>query len=244
MSCVALQLARLKETVRSAYERVPHYRQKFDAAGVHPDDLKELADLARFPVHHQGRPAAELSLRHVRGADGGDRAHPCVERHDRQADRGRLHARRHRHLGAADGALDPRRRRPRARQDAHRLWLRPVHRRTRLLTTAPNLSARRSSRSSGGFTERQVQLINDFKPDIIMVTPSYMLAIADEFERQGLDAARVQPAHRHLRRRAVDRAHAGRDRAAARASGARHLRPVGGDRPGRRRRNAPRPRTA
>ena len=58
---------------------------------------------------------------------------------------------------------------------------------------------------SGGFTERQVQLINDFKPDIIMVTPSYMLAIADEFERQGLDARALQPADRHLRRRAVDR---------------------------------------
>ena len=68
---------------------------------------------------------------------------------------------------------------------------------------------------SGGFTERQVQLITDFRPDIIMVTPSYMLAIADEFERQGLDAARLQPARRHLRRRALDRGHAG-----ARSSGA------------------------
>jgi hypothetical protein len=59
----------------------------------------------------------------------------------------------------------------------------------------------------GGQTERQVQLIQDFKPDIIMVTPSYMLAIADEFERQGWTRAE-QPAHRHLRRRALDQRHA------------------------------------
>ncbi len=56
----------------------------------------------------------------------------------------------------------------------------------------------------GGQTERQVQLIQDFKPEIIMVTPSYMLAIADEFERQGIDPASTLAAHRHLRRRAVD----------------------------------------
>jgi phenylacetate-CoA ligase len=65
----------------------------------------------------------------------------------------------------------------------------------------------------GGQTERQVQLIQDFKPDIIMVTPSYMLAIADEFERQGLDPAEIEPAHRHLRRRALDQRHARGDRA-------------------------------
>ena len=57
-------------------------------------------------------------------------------------------------------------------------------------TTAPNILAARSCRSRGGFTERQVQLITDFKPDIIGVTPSYLLAIADEFQRQGIDAAK------------------------------------------------------
>ena len=62
----------------------------------------------------------------------------------------------------------------------------------------------------GGQTERQVQLIDDFRPDIIMVTPSYMLAIADEFERQGLDPRAVQPAPGHLRRRALDQRHARR----------------------------------
>ncbi len=89
---------------------------------------------------------------------------------------------------------------------------------------------------SGGMTERQVQLIADFKPDIIMVTPSYMLAIADEFARQGLDPARLLAAHRHLRRRALDRGDARRDRAALRARRGRHLRPLRGDRPGRRQR--------
>ena len=66
----------------------------------------------------------------------------------------------------------------------------------------------------GGMTERQVQLIADFKPEIIMVTPSYMLAIADEMERQGLDPQGVVAAHRHLRRRAVDQRAAREDRAA------------------------------
>ena len=94
---------------------------------------------------------------------------------------------RHRNLVEPDGALDPRRRRQAQRQDPRRLRLRPVHRRARLRTTARSVWARPSFRSSGGFTERQVQLITDFKPDIIMVTPSYMLAIADEFDRQGID---------------------------------------------------------
>jgi hypothetical protein len=67
---------------------------------------------------------------------------------------------------------------------------------------------------SGGQTEKQVQLICDFKPDIIMVTPSYMLNIADEFRRQGIDPRSTAIAHRHPRRRTVDRCHAQRNRAA------------------------------
>ena len=85
----------------------------------------------------------------------------------------------------------------------------------------------------GGQTERQVQLIHDFRPDIIMVTPSYMLAIADEFERQGLDPARVQPAPGHLRRRALDQRHARGHRAAHGHGRGRHLWPVRSDGPGR-----------
>ena len=66
---------------------------------------------------------------------------------------------------------------------------------------------------SGGMTERQVQLINDFKPDIITVTPSYMLAISDEFKRQGLDPQKIVAEVRHLRRRTLDQRNARRDRA-------------------------------
>ena len=89
---------------------------------------------------------------------------------------------------------------------------------------------------SGGMTERQVQLIHDFQPDIIMVTPSYMLAILDEFERQGLDPRQSLAQGRHLRRRALDQRHARRDRGRLRHGRGRHLRPVRGDGPGRRQR--------
>ena len=72
---------------------------------------------------------------------------------------------------------------------------------------------------SGGMTERQVQLILDFEPRIIMVTPSYFLAILDEMEAQGVDPRRPEPGDRHLRRRAVDRRDAPQRRGAQRASG-------------------------
>ena len=86
---------------------------------------------------------------------------------------------------------------------------------------------------SGGQTERQVQLIMDFAPDIIMMTPSYMLAILDEFSapRDRSEIKRV--AHRHLRRRAVGRGHPQRDRNRIWTRCLRHLRPVGGDGSGR-----------
>ena len=69
---------------------------------------------------------------------------------------------------------------------------------------------------SGGMTERQVQLIDDFKPDVIMVTPSYMLAILDEFRAQGVDPRAVFAQDRHVRRRALDQRHARGDRAGLR----------------------------
>ena len=87
---------------------------------------------------------------------------------------------------------------------------------------------------SGGMTERQVQLINDFKPDIITVTPSYMLAILDEFKRQRPRSAQIVLEVRHLRRRAVDQCDARRDRGGVRHGCDRYLRPVRGDRSGRR----------
>ena len=142
---------------------------------------------------------------------------------------------RHRHLGDGDGALDPRRRRALDRQDPRRVRLRSVHRRPgRALRRARALGATVIP-LSGGMTERQVQLIHDFKPDIIMVTPSYMLAIADEMERQGLDPRERSLRDRHLRRRAVDRRRcATAIEAQARTRRDRHLRAVRGDRPRRR----------
>ena len=88
----SLQLQRLQHTLQHAYENVPHYRQAFDAAGVHPSDCKSLADLAKFPFTTKKRPARQLPLRHVRRAAraGGARARQLG--HHRQADGGGLHA--------------------------------------------------------------------------------------------------------------------------------------------------------
>jgi len=185
----ALQLARLKEAVHYAYERVPHYRQKFDAAGVHPGDLKSFADLARFPFTSKDDlrqnypfgmfavPMDEIVRIH---ASSGTTGKPTVVGYTRgDIDTwSRLMARS---IRAAGG---------RASDKIHVAYGYGLF--------TGGLGAHYGGEYlgaavipvSGGFTERQVQLINDFKPDIIMVTPSYMLAIADEFERQGLDARR------------------------------------------------------
>ena len=185
----ALQLARFKEAVHYAYERVPHYRQKFDAAGVHPGDLKSFADLARFPFTSKDDlrqnypfgmfavPMDEIVRIH---ASSGTTGKPTVVGYTRgDIDTwSRLMARS---IRAAGG---------RASDKIHVAYGYGLF--------TGGLGAHYGGEYlgaavipvSGGFTERQVQLINDFKPDIIMVTPSYMLAIADEFERQGLDARR------------------------------------------------------
>ena len=182
-----LQLARLKEAVLYSYERVPHYRQKFDAAGVHPGDLKDCSDLARFPFTSKDDlrqnypfgmfavPMDEVVRIH---ASSGTTGKPTVVGYTRgDIDTwSRLMARS---IRAAGG---------RARDKIHVAYGYGLF--------TGGLGAHYGGEYlgaavipvSGGFTERQVQLINDFKPDIIMVTPSYMLAIADEFERQGLDA--------------------------------------------------------
>ena len=184
-----LQLARFKEAVHYAYERVPHYRQKFDAAGVHPGDLKSFADLARFPFTSKDDlrqnypfgmfavPMDEIVRIH---ASSGTTGKPTVVGYTRgDIDTwSRLMARS---IRAAGG---------RASDKIHVAYGYGLF--------TGGLGAHYGGEYlgaavipvSGGFTERQVQLINDFKPDIIMVTPSYMLAIADEFERQGLDARR------------------------------------------------------
>jgi enoyl-CoA hydratase/carnithine racemase len=87
---------------------VPHYRRKFDAAGVKPGDCRSL-ETWRVSVHHQGRPARHLSRSACSPCRWTGRAHPRLVGHHRQADGRRLHREGHRHLGAADGALDPRR---------------------------------------------------------------------------------------------------------------------------------------
>jgi phenylacetate-CoA ligase len=182
----ALQLGRLKATLRGAYDHVPHYRAAFERADVHPDDLHELADLARFPFttkddlrrHYPfgmfAVPRAQVVRIH---ASSGTTGKPTVVGYTRadievwaevcarsiRASGGRAGDIVHvvYGYGLFTGGLG-------AHYGAERLGC----------TVVP---------VSGGMTERQVQLIADFAPDIIMVTPSYMLAIGDEFARQGLD---------------------------------------------------------
>ena len=183
----ALQLERLRWSLRHAYENVPHYRRKFDAAGVHPDHLKTLADLARFPFTTK----ADLRENYPFGmfavpmddivrvhASSGTTGKPTVVGYtDRDIEMwSNVMARS---IRAAGG---------RSTDKIHVAYgyglftggLGAHYGGEYLGATVIPLG--------GGMTERQVQLIDDFKPDIIMVTPSYMLAIADEFERQGLDS--------------------------------------------------------
>src|SRR5712692_4745861 len=181
-----LQLQRLRWTLQHAYDNVPHYRKKFDAAGVKPEDCRSLADLAGFPfttksdlreTYPFGMFAVPMD-RIVRiHASSGTTGKPTVVGYTaKDIDTWtQVMARSIRAAGARPGdkvhvaygyglftgGLG-------AHYGAERLGLAVIP-------------------LGGGMTERQVQLINDFKPEIIMVTPSYMLAIADEMERQGLD---------------------------------------------------------
>jgi phenylacetate-CoA ligase len=183
----ALQLARLKSALHTCYERVPHYRREFDAAGVHPSDLKQLDDLARFPFTSKDDlrqnypfgmfavPMDEIVRIH---ASSGTTGKPTVVGYTR-GDIKTWSGLMARSIRAAGGRSTDK-----------------IHVAYGYGLFTGGLGAHYGGEHlgaavipvSGGFTERQVQLINDFKPDIIMVTPSYMLAIADEFERQGLDA--------------------------------------------------------
>ena len=186
----ALQLARMQASFRHAYANVPHYEKKLDAAGVHPDDLRALSDLAKFPfttkadlrdTYPYGMFAVPMD-RIVRiHASSGTTGKPTVVGYtkadiDMWAD---VMARSIRAAGARPGdklhvsygyglftgGLG-------AHYGGERLGLAVIP-------------------FGGGQTERQVQLMQDFKPDIIMVTPSYMLAIADEMEKQGIDPKSV-----------------------------------------------------
>jgi phenylacetate-CoA ligase len=184
-----LQTKRLKWALRHAYANVPHYRRKFDAAGVHPDDFRRLEDLAKFPFTTKedlratypfgmfAVPREKVLRIH---ASSGTTGKPTVVGYTERdlknwADVG---ARSIRAAGARAGDM--------------------VHVAYGYGLFTGGLGAHYAAERlgctvipmSGGQTERQVQLIQDFKPQIIMVTPSYMLAIADEFENQGLDARR------------------------------------------------------
>jgi phenylacetate-CoA ligase len=182
----SLQLKRLKATLHHAYAYSPVYRAKFDAVGIHPDDCNSLADLSKFPFTAKSDlrdsypfgmfavPQSQVVRIH---ASSGTTGKPtvvgytandvamwaeCVARSIRAAGArpaDKVHISYG--YGLFTGGLG-------AHYGAEHLGL----------TVIP---------FGGGQTERQVQLLKDFAPDIIMVTPSYMLALADEFERQGLN---------------------------------------------------------
>ena len=184
----ALQTERLRWTLHHAYDNVARYQEKFDAAGVHPDDFKELADLVKFPTTSKedlrqsypfGMFAVPLDQVVRLHASSGTTGKPTVVGYTQddvdiwadlmarsiRASGGRPGDRVHVAYGYGlfTGGLG-------AHYGAERLGC----------TVIP---------VSGGQTERQVQLIADFAPDIIMCTPSYSLNIADEMARQGIDPA-------------------------------------------------------
>jgi phenylacetate-CoA ligase len=184
----ALQLERLKWTLKHAYENVAHYRKAFDEAGVHPEDLKTLADLAKFPFTTKkdlrdnypfglfAVPREKVVRVH---ASSGTTGKPTVVGYT-QKDINTWADVVARSIRAAGG---------RAGDICH------ISYGYGLFTggMGAHYGAERLGCTvipmSGGQTEKQVQLINDFKPSIIMVTPSYMLNIIEEFERQGMDPA-------------------------------------------------------
>ncbi len=184
----ALQRDRLRGSLKHAYEKVPHYRKAFDAAGVHPGDLKDPADLAKFPFTTKADlranypfgmfavPMQEIVRVH---ASSGTTGKPTVVGYTREDIR-TWSAVMARSIRAAGGRSDD-----------------IVHIAYGYGLFTGGLGAHYGAEAlgatvvpvSGGMTERQVQLMLDFKPGILMCTPSYALVIADEFARQGLDPA-------------------------------------------------------
>ncbi len=182
----ALQLERLQWSVRHAYENVPHYRAAFDAAGAHPSEIRELADLARLPFTTKADlrdnypfgmfavPQAQVARVH---ASSGTTGRPTVVGYTADDVRtwAQLMARSIRAAGGRRGDK--------------------VHVAYGYGLFTGGLGAHYGAEAlgctvipvSGGMTERQVTLIRDFEPDVIMVTPSYMLAIVDEMQRQGIE---------------------------------------------------------
>ena len=182
----ALQLERLRTTLHTAYDEVPHYRRAFDEAGVHPDDVASLADLARFtftvkadlranyPFGMFAVPREQVVRVH---ASSGTTGKPTVVGYTREDidTWSELMARSIRAAGGRPGDV------------CHVAYgyglftggLGAHYGAERLGCTVVPIS--------GGMTPRQVQLIRDFEPRVIMVTPSYFLAILDEMEAQGVD---------------------------------------------------------
>jgi phenylacetate-CoA ligase len=182
----ARQLDRLKWSVRHAYDNVAFYRRRFDEAGVHPDDLRELSDLARFPFTtkqdlRDNYPFGMFAVPRERvarvHASSGTTGKPTVVGYTAQDIEtwSTLVARSIRASGGRPGMI--------------------VHVAYGYGLFTGGLGAHYGAEKlgctvvpmSGGMTERQVQLILDFQPDIIMVTPSYLLTILDELQRQGVD---------------------------------------------------------
>ncbi len=182
----ALQLERLRWSLRHAYAHVPHYRRKFDDAGVHPDDVRSLDDLARFPFTtkrdlRENYPFGMFAVPREKvvrvHASSGTTGRPTVVGYTaKDIDTwATVMARSIRAAGGRAGDI--------------------IHVAYGYGLFTGGLGAHYGAEKlgatvipmSGGMTERQVQLIHDFRPDIIMVTPSYMLAIAEEMQKQGLD---------------------------------------------------------
>jgi phenylacetate-CoA ligase len=182
----ALQLERLRWTVRHAYDNVAHYRNAFDEAGVHPDDVRELADLAKLPFTSKADlranypfgmfavPREQVARVH---ASSGTTGQPTVVGYtaDDIDTWATVMARSIRAAGGRPGDI--------------------LHNAYGYGLFTGGLGAHYGAEKlgctvvpvSGGMTERQVRLIADFEPRIIMVTPSYMLAVVDEMRRQGID---------------------------------------------------------
>ncbi|HEY7047113.1 MAG TPA: phenylacetate--CoA ligase PaaK [Jatrophihabitantaceae bacterium] len=181
-----LQLTRLRESLFHAYDHVPHYRMAFDNAGVHPAEVRTLADLARFPFTtkadlRDNYPFGMFALpvdqvRRIHASSGTTGQPTVVGYSDNDLNAwSDLMARSIRAAGGRPGMK--------------------VHVAYGYGLFTGGLGAHYGAERlgctvipvSGGMTSRQVQLIRDFRPEIIMVTPSYLLTIVDEFEKQGVD---------------------------------------------------------
>ncbi len=186
----ALQLERLRWSLQHAYDRVPFYRRRFDEAGVHPSDLKGLGDLEHFPFTTKqdlrdnypfgllAVPLEQVSRIHASSGTTGQPVVVCYTRRDVQTWSG-LVARCLRASGVRPGER--------------------VHVAYGYGLFTGGLGAHYGAEVygctvipvSGGMTERQVRLICDLRPQVIMVTPSYMLAILDEMVRQGVEPSQT-----------------------------------------------------